>query len=497
MAELQARPQGVLEQMEGLTHPAPSVEELLRTHSQAGDADRRVAARYAPILRLDQHEPFSPLIVGYSVLREGGRSPSFPREISFTAGAGRRIEMVVEYSFWWDWNISQLCDLQHLWLYLDGHGRIARAELGCEEEVTPLAFGELASDARPELFVEPGTHRMAASETEIQRRRDQLHYGCQRGAGRDGVQLPSALNGASGIKTPPADRLAHTYLERRAFLPSFLFTSALEVKEKILLPWQALAAWIPLRARWWIDHLDATIPPQLRRYLRIAHRGASAHAPENTLLAFAKAAELGADMVEMDVHVSLDGAPVVIHDADLSVVTRCRGNVQWFTAAELREIETESGEHIPTLEEAVDCCVRHDLGMYFEIKNGFAIPEIARLIREQNLYRRAIVSSFRPDWLAEIKTLDPKIVTSVLFAAVKIDAVALAKAIGADYVHPAWELRAIEPHKLLGPDRVAEIHFGGLGVISWHEERREEIAALRKLGIEGICSNAPELLLDG
>ena len=110
------------------------------------------------------------------------------------------------------------------------------------------------------------------------------------------------------------------------------------------------------------------------------------------------------------------------------------------------------------------------------------------------MLEQVIVASFRPDWVADVRAADAALRTSVLFGSPYVDAIALARAAGAQYVHPCWEHQAPEPHRLLTPTWVANVHAAGLGIISWHEERPSEIAALRRLGIEGICSNAPELL---
>jgi glycerophosphoryl diester phosphodiesterase len=229
-------------------------------------------------------------------------------------------------------------------------------------------------------------------------------------------------------------------------------------------------------------------------FLRIAHRGASAHAPENTLAAIVKAAELGADMVEVDLQASADGHLVVLHDPDLSRTTNGSGSVYAHRLATLQQLDAGAGERIPTAAEVIACCGEHGLGIYFELKIGFAADAIVPLIQHGGLYDGVIVASFRPDWLADVRALDARIATSVLFDSVHVDAVALARAAGARYVHPCWEHQAPEPHRLLTPEWLAAVRAAGLGIVSWHEERPSEIAALRRLGVDAICSNAPELL---
>ena len=208
-----------------------------------------------------------------------------------------------------------------------------------------------------------------------------------------------------------------------------------------------------------------------------------------------KAAELGANMVEVDLQASADGVLVVMHDAELSRTTDGRGSVYAHTLDALRQLDAGNGERVPTAEEVIACCLERTLGIYFELKIGFAAGAIVPLIQQYALHERVIVGSFRPDWLADVRAHDARIATSVMFGSLHVDPVALARAAGARYVHPCWEHQAAEPHRLLTTDWLRAVRAAGLGVISWHEERPSEIAALRGLGLDGICSNSPDLLV--
>jgi glycerophosphoryl diester phosphodiesterase len=199
-------------------------------------------------------------------------------------------------------------------------------------------------------------------------------------------------------------------------------------------------------------------------------------------------------MVELDVQASADGVPVILHDAELSRTTNGRGSVYEHRLEELKRLDAGAGETIPTMEEAIACCVELGLGLYLEVKLGAVVESIVTAIGRADLYERVIVSSFRPDWLADVKELDARVATAVLFGSRFIDPVALARAAGANYVHPCWEWEAPEPHRLLTPEWMAQVRNAGLGIITWHEERPAEIAALSQLGVDGICSNAPDLL---
>ncbi len=230
----------------------------------------------------------------------------------------------------------------------------------------------------------------------------------------------------------------------------------------------------------------------LRRPLCIAHRGASAYAPENTLAAIAKAAELGADMVEVDLQASADGVLVVLHDPDLSRTTNGAGSVYAHTVAELQRLDAGGGERIPTAEEVLVYCRERGLGVYLELKIAFAAEAIVPLINRCGMRDDVILASFRPDWVADVRAVDAALPTSVLFGSLQLDAVALATAAHAQYVHPCWEYADPEPHRLLTPDWLARVRGAGLGIVSWHEERPSELAALARLGLDAICTNTPD-----
>lgn len=475
----------------------PAITELLARDYPGSKIDRDLAARYAPVIRFDAREPFLPGVVGYTVFRQSGPSPSFPRRVELDAAGRPPADLAIEYAIWWDWDIQHLYELEHAWVYLDAGGQVVGAEASWHGGYHDMAVNGVLplTGQRLTLFSEPGQHAFAPGRDWLEERLPLTQKSCRRYAGRGGVWVTPLFKGIIQAKTPQADRLVHTHLEKFAFEPSLDFSQIYQIPAEILVPWPALFEWIPDRVAGWVSGLERAIPPHERRFLRIAHRGASAYAPENTLAAVVKAAELGADMVELDVHTSSDGLPVIIHDPNLGRTTNGTGDVSHYPLSELKKLDAGLGQAIPTLAEAIACCREHDLSLYLEIKSSRAIPALVDLVRQHDLYRRIIVTSFRPDWLADVRALDPDIVTSVLFGSVFIDPVALARAAGAIYVHPAWEERAAEPHRLLTPEWIGRVRAAGLGLICWHEERPAEIAALRRLGVDGICSNTPDLLL--
>ncbi len=227
----------------------------------------------------------------------------------------------------------------------------------------------------------------------------------------------------------------------------------------------------------------------------IAHRGASAYEPENTLRAFETGIAMGATMLELDVHLSRDGQPVIIHDADLSRSTSGAGRVYDMTLAQLKGLDAGQGEQIPTLAEVIDL-VRGRAELYIELKGQQTPQPVVEVLRSAAFENQAIVGSFFP-WLPQkVKFLEPRIRTSILVRRQdrRGNFVEWALAIDADYVHPCWEAASRTPHKLLTPALIAEIRRHGLGIVVWHEERARELRALVKMDVDGICTDKPDLL---
>jgi glycerophosphoryl diester phosphodiesterase len=459
--------------------------------SASQDAEERaLAARYAPILRFDAREPFLPLAAGYTVFRQGGPSPSFSR--------GRRVELApegqppaslaIEYAIWWDWDIGHLYELEHVWVFVDAAGQVVRGEAswhgdyrdaGCNGALT------LESDHLV-VYSEPGKHAFAPTPAwfvERQRRFKRSETGALAGVG--GVLLAPYIADAVQV-TPLKNRLVHTYLARHAFEPSWDFSQVFRFVPEMLIPWPVLRGWMGARINSCLDQLLREIPPADYRFLRIAHRGA-------TLRAIRRAAELGADAVEFDVRWTADDQAVLAHDPYLFDAGGRAWPVRCSTLDELQAINPGEGERVPTFAEAVEVCKEGQLGAYVEIKDGAAIPAVIEMLREQKFAGHSIVGAFRPDWLMAVKATAPQMATSIMFSSPDLDAVLLARSVRADFVHPCWE-RLPHPSALLTPEWVARVREAELGIICWHEERPEEIAVLRRAGVDGICSDAPELL---
>jgi glycerophosphoryl diester phosphodiesterase len=225
----------------------------------------------------------------------------------------------------------------------------------------------------------------------------------------------------------------------------------------------------------------------------VAHRGASEEEPENTLGALRRAIELGADMVELDVHLSRDGHPVVIHDFRVDATTDGTGEVAALTLAELRRLDAGRGERIPTLDEFAEAAGGR-CGLYVELKGAGTAGPSAAVIRRHRLQEAAIVGSFRPELVEAARAAAPEVPTSLLVRAAAVDPVGEAVAAGAAYVHLCWEKRSPDPAADVTPALLAACRAAGLGVVLWHEERPAVIARLVGLPVDAVCGNRPELL---
>ncbi len=458
------------------------------------EPERDFAAKHAPVIFFDEREPFLPLVVGYTVFREDGKSPSFPREIQLSEEGYPEASAAIEYAIWWDWDIGHLYELEHAWVFLNAQEKVVRVDASWHGSFHSATEGKISftPDGRVKLFAQPGKHALAFAPEEFERLRRYGEAECEERAGVGGVWETPLFEGKLP-KRPLSDRLVHGYLEGKRFEPSWRFTREFRITREMLVPWHLLERWIPQRVQLWVQELGAGPRPH-GRPLRIAHRGASERNVENTMSAFREAASEHADMVELDVHLSKDGVPVVMHDSTLERLTGVRGSISDRSLQELREIRVKGVEHIPTLEEVFDWARSSLVGVYVELKSPGTDVAVAELVRSMGMERYVIVGSFNRDLVKRFKKLMPDVYASILFHEVDLDPLLLALETGADFVHPCWENEGSRPDRLLNEAWVGRIHEAGLGVIAWHEERPEVIEALYRLGVDGICSNRPDML---
>ncbi len=146
---------------------------------------------------------------------------------------------------------------------------------------------------------------------------------------------------------------------------------------------------------------------QIQNVKIIAHRGYSGAAPENTLDAFAKAADIGADMIELDVQMTADGELVVFHDSDLKRITGVDGAVSEWTLADIKTLDAGNGERIPTLDEVIELISPTELGIYLELKDigesDTFVQKVVETVNRYSMQDRVLYASFNYEYLCMIK----------------------------------------------------------------------------------------------
>ncbi len=217
--------------------------------------------------------------------------------------------------------------------------------------------------------------------------------------------------------------------------------------------------------------------------LVIAHRGASAAFPENTVEAFKAAREMGADWVELDVRRSADGVAVVHHDAHLS-----DGRMIGDLAAD------ELPGYVPSLAEALEAC--GPMGVNIEIKNlpddpdfdgeNLVADAVAGLIDAYLGPERALVSSFNVDAADAVRAADPSVPTAFLYGFLDP-----AQAVGRARAHQMAAIHPFDP--CVDAGLVRRAHDAGLAVNVWTVNDPDRMADLVAMGVDGIITDTPDV----
>ncbi|MGY5036481.1 glycerophosphodiester phosphodiesterase [Streptomyces sp. 900116325] len=217
-------------------------------------------------------------------------------------------------------------------------------------------------------------------------------------------------------------------------------------------------------------------------FLTIGHRGVMGVEPENTLRSFVHAEQAGMDAIELDLHLSKDGALAVMHDAEVDRTTDGTGLIADKTLAELRELDAGQGERVPVFEEVLDA-VRSPVQA--EIKDVAAARALAEVMRRRDLVDRVEVLSFHDEAVAEIAQLVPGVRTALVASRWKSDVVDRAKAVGAATL--------VLNIRRLTLEVVEQAHAEGMKVIGWVVNTQDHLRLARGLGLDGATTDFPEI----
>jgi glycerophosphoryl diester phosphodiesterase len=233
----------------------------------------------------------------------------------------------------------------------------------------------------------------------------------------------------------------------------------------------------------------------------VGHRGASGHAPENTMAAFRRAVELGAAFIETDLHLSRDARLVCVHDATLERTTNGSGTVKELTLMQLRELDAGAwygpsfaGERIPTLEEVLAFAREKDIVFFLEVKYeaAWGIEHgLVSALRGAQEAARAVILSFSRGVLRNVRRLDNTMMTGLLFDEIPKGGAEViierALEIGARQLAPRGDL--------VTPELLERAHRNDLQVVCWTVNQPEHMSALINAGVDGIMTDFPDRLV--
>ena len=216
----------------------------------------------------------------------------------------------------------------------------------------------------------------------------------------------------------------------------------------------------------------------MERAERIGHRGARREFPENTLAAFRRAFERGADAVELDVHATADGVVVVHHDPSLHGLEGALIEIAASEWNQVRGVEFAPGIGIPTLAEVLEATPA-DATVYVEIKGAGIEQLVADVIGKSRA--RCAVHSFDHDAIARLRDIAPGIPRGILYENIDYDIPAEMRRTGARDVWPNW--------KLIEAPLVAAVHAAGGRVIAWTVNETAIGERHVSLGVDGLCGD--------
>jgi glycerophosphoryl diester phosphodiesterase len=217
--------------------------------------------------------------------------------------------------------------------------------------------------------------------------------------------------------------------------------------------------------------------------IRIGHRGAAGHAPENTLVSVNRAIVLGVELVEVDVQRSRDGELVILHDKRVDRTTDGTGYVKDMDFVDIRSLNAGQGELVPLAQEVLGAC-RGRAEVLMEIIDPLAAPAVLRLLENTASVESTIVSSFHHACLLELRTLKPSLRTLALIEGIPVEQAGFALSARVNYVGASLES--------LSEDFVYHLHQHGLKLFAYTANDPRDIAWLTRIGVDGIISDYPE-----
>jgi glycerophosphoryl diester phosphodiesterase len=217
--------------------------------------------------------------------------------------------------------------------------------------------------------------------------------------------------------------------------------------------------------------------------LRIGHRGAAGHAPENTLASIEQAVSIGCDLTEVDVQRTADGSLVLLHDEHVDRTTNGKGPVADMNLEEVRKLDAGRGQRVPTLEEALKTA-HGRIGLILELKAEGLAYDVSGIVRASGFPGALIYASFLHDELQHVRRADPDARTLALFKRLPKSPAAEATKLQATHVGLRFDSATLP--------LVKAFHKSRLTVFVYTVNKPADIARMRALRVDGIVSDFPD-----
>ena len=218
----------------------------------------------------------------------------------------------------------------------------------------------------------------------------------------------------------------------------------------------------------------------------IGHRGAAGYTLENTLASFQKAIEIGCDGTELDVHLTRDNIPVVIHDSTVDRVTSGSGIVSQMSLEEIKKLDCKDKQKIPTLQEVIDLC-REKINLKIELKTDVAVKQVADALKQNNIVPGTSVLSFDKGTLKEIRKILPDLTLCYLFEEYSDDVWKLAEDLSLEFLGPKYST--------VDQEVIDKSHSLGIKIYTWTVNDKKTGKKLETMGVDELATDYPKVFI--
>jgi glycerophosphoryl diester phosphodiesterase len=222
-----------------------------------------------------------------------------------------------------------------------------------------------------------------------------------------------------------------------------------------------------------------------RTILRIGHRGACGHAPENTLESIEQAITLGCAFAEVDVRRTADDELVLLHDERVDRTTNGHGLVAELPLSDIQKLDAGGGQTPPTLDDALKA-TNGRIGLILELKTGGMAYDVCTIVRAGGFNQPVIYASFLQEELQHVRRANPNAQTMILFTQLPLNPDAAAARL--DATHVGLRLDTVTERL------VTALHHEHLIVFAYTANQPAEISKMKMLGVNGIISDFPDLV---